>query len=115
MFLFGFFKKLVSKGKIVDTKTHTDQDLAEHQHDEGNISLGFQSISMLDGHAGTDVTYYAALRQVIVHSYCMKSHNETTDTIERIPIPDDIALRHSRSEILKYAKDKNNTVQVVCR
>ena len=44
------------------------------------------------------------------------SDNETNDIdiIERIPIPEDIALRHSRSEILEYAREKNSTVRLVC-
>ena len=115
MLLSGFFKKSVSRKKEEGTKHQADRELAEHRYDEDNFQLGSQSISMADGHAGTNVTYYAALRQVVVHSYCTRSHGKSTDTVERIPIPEDMASRHSRSEILEYAKEKNSTVSAVCR
>lgn len=112
MSLFDRLKKCVNKK---DTEPHADHDLTVHQHDEGNIQLGFESISMVNGHAGTDVTYYAGLRQVVVDSYCMTSDGKKTENIERIPVPEDIALRHSASEILEFAKGKNITVDHVCR
>ncbi len=77
--------------------------------------LGYNSISLVDGHAGTDAVYYSAFRQVIVHSYCVRSGCETKNEIERIPIPEDMALRHSSSEILEYAKGKNVMLSTICR
>lgn len=118
----GLFDWLKKKKTSTDTSAnHSASDVPSVRtiqvgqrsidQNKGKISLGFHSICMPDGHAGTEVYYDSALRQVVVRSYSTFSD----ENIERIPIPEGIALRHSISEILEYAKNKNMTVRMVCK
>ena len=75
-------------------------DLAAHRFDPENISLGFESISMADGHAGTEIVYYAALHQVIKHSYTI-SGDDSSSTVDSLDIPDSIT---TKNEIIAYVK-----------
>lgn len=84
-----------------------------------DISLAFNSISMADGHAGYEVRYIAATREVKMHSYCvrvikrklpfLKDQTKTTDREDTLLIPETITampeleayIRRNRPEWLR--------------
>lgn len=65
-----------------------------------DIHLGYDSVSMVDGHAGTTITFVAATREVVFSHWCMrekkrllpfgrKKYSETRSE-NRYPVPRDI-------------------------
>lgn len=65
-----------------------------------DIHLGYHSISMVDGHAGTDIRFASATREIVISSWCMrekkrllpigeKKYSETKDE-SRYPVPPEI-------------------------
>lgn len=80
------------------------EDLMIHRNDPGNMNLVSQSISMPDGHAGTRVTYYAALHQVIIEDTCYRADRPAELYVKRIDIPVELT---EKSEILQYACQKS--------
>lgn len=117
----SLFRRLFSRKKAADTGSCTSEasdparkdkseadpyeaaDLVQHRRDSGNMNLGFESIHAANGHFGVDVTYYAALRQVIVHSYGVRDDNTSTSNVERIDIPEGLT---EKSDIIAYVKPK---------
>ena len=78
-----------------------------------DIELAFQSISMPDGHAGYEISYYAEAHEVRKHSYSVRiiksaspsleDETETTDNVETLAIPESIT---TEQELRDYIRKK---------
>ena len=87
--------------KVADSDVQLDRDM----------TLNFQSISMLDGHAGYKISYDAAKREAIEHRYCvrvkkrklpfLKKKTEKQDTVDTLPIPETVT---TKQELLDYIR-----------
>ena len=73
-----------------------------------DIQLKFESISMQDGHAGTEVKFIAADRMVLKTSYCtrkvkklFREKYETTRDVDRLSVPEDV---HTVEELRNYVR-----------
>lgn len=76
-----------------------------------DILLKFQSISMVDGHAGVEVKFIASDRVVLNTSYCTREIKKlfrkkmvTTKNVERLSIPDII---NTEEELRSYVQKHN--------
>lgn len=69
-------------------------ELAAHRFDSGNISLFFESLSLANGHAGTQVMYYAALHKAVRHKYCILGE-EKRSTVDMLDVPPELTDRDS--------------------
>ena len=75
---------------------------------EHDIVLNYQSISLVDGHAGSEVKYIAADRKVVNSSFCVKKTKklfrtkmETTTNVEELPIPDCIQTEDELKDYIR--------------
>ena len=74
-----------------------------------DIHLGANSISLVDGHAGTTITFVAANREVVFSRWCMrekkpffpfgKKRYSETSSEDRYPVPPEI---DSEEALRKY-------------
>ena len=69
-------------------------ELAAHRFDSGNIGLFFESLSLANGHAGTQVMYYAALHKAVRHKYCILGE-EKRSTVDMLDVPPELTDRDS--------------------
>ncbi len=80
---------------------------------DSDIELGYKSISMTDGHAGTTITFEAATREIVKSSWSMrekkqilpfgkKKYSETRNE-SRYPVPPEIQTEEALREYV-YTK-----------
>ena len=67
-------------------------ELAAHRFDSGNIRLFFESLCLANGHAGTEVVYYAALHKAVRHKYSILD-GEKSSTVDMLDVPEELTDR----------------------
>lgn len=60
-----------------------------------DIHLGYDSVSMVDGHAGTTITFVAATREAVFSHWCMREKSACCPLEGR-----NIQKREARTDIL---------------
>lgn len=78
-----------------------------------DMKLGFNSISMADGHAGTEITFEAATREIVFSKWCVrkakfqlpfgKKRYSEKRSEERYPVPRNILTEEA---LRRYVAEK---------